>query len=167
MKLIFNWRMAALCLALGLLTIAFQHVQIARATSSPTFYPVGFKSYAGYPCPSSIVVGGQSIPLGTNCSAMNNTVSFTGTTPQSDQTGQSVVIGPNWTQQCRDGSVKSLGSYTWSGTLPSHNNPATATFMHSFPAVCPGMGGANLDIMILSRPYGSSWEWIGNIYIPG
>lgn len=167
MNIIFNWRTAAACLLLGILAVAFQHVQVARAFSSPTFYPVGFQSYAGYPCPSAIVVDGQSIPLGSNCSAMNNTVSFTSTTPQSDMTGKSVVIGPNWTQQCRDGSVKNLGSYTWSGTLPGHNNPPNPIYMHTFPAVCPGYSTTNFYVQILSRPYGSSWEWIGNMYIPG
>jgi hypothetical protein len=166
MKLIFNWRMAALCLVLGLATIAFQHVQVARATSSPTFYPVGASSYAGYPCPSNIKINGTDIPIGANCSSMNNTVAYLSSTPQSDQTGASVVIGPNWTQQCRGtGDAKSLGSYTWSGKLPGGGQNTGAIFMHTFPNVCGS--ASNFDVMIVSSKYSDGWQWIIKLYIPG
>jgi hypothetical protein len=161
------WRPLAFLLLLGAVVFGFRQVQPAHAVSSPSFYPVGFKSYDGYPCPSSITVNGQGINLGSNCSAMNNTVAFIDPTLQSDPSGWGVVIGPNWTQKCRDGSVKSLGSYTWSGTLPGHNNAPNPVFMHTFPSVCPGYAPTNFYLMLLSRPYGDSWEYIGNMYIPG
>ena len=65
------WRALAFLL-LGALVFSVQHMDPARAFSSPTYYPVNVLSYAGMPCPSSVTINGQSITIGDHCSNMYN-----------------------------------------------------------------------------------------------
>ena len=83
---------------------------------------------------------------------------------QSDPTGWSVVIGPGWQQQCKDGSWKSLPNYTYSGQIPNRNNPRVSIPLTNFPSVCPGYFPSSPSLWETQASYGDSgWSWFINI----
>jgi hypothetical protein len=148
------WRSLALVVLLGGLFFSVQQAPDVRALGLPPLYPVHFSSYAHEPCPSSIVVGTLSVNLGSNCSKYFSDAALD-PPPQNDPKGYTVTIGPHWTQQCNDGSIKALPDYTYTTTIQGSTGYA---YMTTFAPVCPGYGGVQLSIQLKLQPYGAGGQ---------
>ena len=129
----------------------------ARAFTAGPSYPVVFVSNAASnPCPSTITINGQSLNLGSNCSAITGGGVSLKPISQTDLAGATVVIGPGWTQAC-NGRTLNLDPVTWTGAMPAHGKSILET-IHTWQGVCPGTG-SSLTISIISSQQGDNWQW--------